>query len=632
MWIEEGPEPPSPGPRPHTPFSPSDGAASSKRGHHGVPRREVSQGRTLQGESVLDPQAPCSCLQGPDPLRFQGLREGLGLQGDGKGASKRTGAAHKVHTRLSACPEHRRSPQAILSACPEHRRSPQAILSTCPEHRRSPQAILSACPEHRQSPQAILRACPEHRRSPQAILSACPEHRRSPQAILSACPAHRRSPQAILSACPEHRRSPQAILSACPAHRRSPQAILRGSRVCLVPLWPCSLRHTHQFWVPTPVLQGGNTQALPARYTHLGPTSTPHILPFEVSNARPGKRPAPSLWKSPLLCQPWHALARPPAITPASTRQRVDLQWPKGLGVSARLPPFLELAAETPELHQTPMNPGETPGSERGACLFRVTQQIPETVLYLHFRPEAWSDAFSLDVASGLGAPLEGVRVELEVLPAAIPLEAQNFSVPEGGSHTLAPPLLHVTGPYFPTLPGLSLQVLEPPRHGALQKEDGPQARTLSAFSWREVEEQVIRYVHDGSETLTDGFVLMANTSETDRQSHPVAFTVAVLPVNDQPPVLTTNTALQQVKATAWLPKLLPLVPQQSRAPIRQGWKWRPRHGLEPLMAAQVVLLEQKGPAFTKPTWQGFERQLLGGILPGQEPLKVPQRADLGCL
>ncbi|XP_021523907.2 chondroitin sulfate proteoglycan 4 [Aotus nancymaae] len=176
-------------------------------------------------------------------------------------------------------------------------------------------------------------------------------------------------------------------------------------------------------------------------------------------------------------------------------------------------------------------------------------------VLYLHSRPEAWSDAFSLDVASGLGAPLEGVRVELEVLPAAIPLEAQNFSVPEGGSRTLAPPLLRVAGPYFPTLPGLSLQVLEPPRHGVLQKEDGPQARTLSAFSWREVEEQLIRYVHDGSETLTDSFVLMANASETDRQSHPVAFTVTVLPVNDQPPVLTTNTGLQMWEgATAPIP------------------------------------------------------------------------------
>lgn len=108
-------------------------------------------------------------------------------------------------------------------------------------------------------------------------------------------------------------------------------------------------------------------------------------------------------------------------------------------------------------------------------------------VLYLHSRPEAWSDTFSLDVASGLGTPLEGVLMELEVLPAAIPLEAQNFSVPEGGTRTLAPPLLRIIGPYFPTLPGLNLQVLEPPQHGALQREEGPQDRTLGTFSWREV-------------------------------------------------------------------------------------------------------------------------------------------------
>ncbi|XP_027781951.2 chondroitin sulfate proteoglycan 4 [Marmota flaviventris] len=166
-------------------------------------------------------------------------------------------------------------------------------------------------------------------------------------------------------------------------------------------------------------------------------------------------------------------------------------------------------------------------------------------VLYLHSRPEAWRDTFSLDVTSGLGAPLEGILMELEVLPTAIPLEAQNFSVPEGGTRTLAPPLLRVTGPYFPTLPSLNLQVLEPPQHGALQREEQAQDGTLSTFSWKEVEEQLIRYVHDGSETLTDSFVLVANASEVDRQSHPVTFAITILPVNDQPPVLITNTGLQ---------------------------------------------------------------------------------------
>ncbi|KAL4701270.1 hypothetical protein H8959_015274 [Pygathrix nigripes] len=64
------------------------------------------------------------------------------------------------------------------------------------------------------------------------------------------------------------------------------------------------------------------------------------------------------------------------------------------------------------------------------------------------------------------------------------------------------------------------------------------------------VEEQLICYVHKGSETLTDSFVLMANVSEMDRQSHPVAFTVTILPVNGQPANLTTNSGLQPLPGT----------------------------------------------------------------------------------
>ncbi|XP_006866624.1 PREDICTED: chondroitin sulfate proteoglycan 4 [Chrysochloris asiatica] len=187
-------------------------------------------------------------------------------------------------------------------------------------------------------------------------------------------------------------------------------------------------------------------------------------------------------------------------------------------------------------------------------------------VLYLHSRPEAWRDVFSLDVASSLGATLEDIHMELEVLPATIPLETQNFSVPEGGSRTLAPPLLHITGPYFPMLLGLKLQVLEAPQHGTLQREEEPQDQTLWAFSWREVQQQLIRYVHDGSETLTDSFVLVANASEIDRQSRPAVFTITVVPVNDQPPVLTTNTGLQ-----IWEGATAPIPPEALRGTDRDS-------------------------------------------------------------
>ncbi|XP_077636586.1 chondroitin sulfate proteoglycan 4 [Crocuta crocuta] len=227
-------------------------------------------------------------------------------------------------------------------------------------------------------------------------------------------------------------------------------------------------------------------------------------------------------------------------------------------------------------------------------------------VLYLHSRPEAWSDAFSLDVASGVGAPLEGVRVELEVLPAAIPLETQNFSVPEGGSRTLAPPLLRVTGPYFPTLPGLDLQVLEPPQHGALRREEGPQEGTLGAFSWKEVEQQLIRYVHDGSETLTDSFVLVANASEMDRQSHPVAFTITILPVNDQPPILTTNTGLKM-----WEGATVPFPPETLRATDSDSGPEDLVYTIEQPSNGQVVLRAAPGTEVRSFT----QAQLEGGLV-----------------
>ncbi|XP_032721005.1 LOW QUALITY PROTEIN: chondroitin sulfate proteoglycan 4 [Lontra canadensis] len=227
-------------------------------------------------------------------------------------------------------------------------------------------------------------------------------------------------------------------------------------------------------------------------------------------------------------------------------------------------------------------------------------------VLYLHSRPEAWSDAFSLDVSSGLGAPLEGVRVELEVLPAAIPLETHNFSVPEGGTRTLGPPLVRVLGPYFPALPGLELQVLEPPRHGALRREDGPQEGTLGTFSWKEVEQQLIHYVHDGSETLTDSFVLVANASEVDRQSHPEAFTVTILPVNDQPPILTTNTGLKM-----WEGATVPFPPEALRGTDNDSGPEDLVYTIEQPSNGQVVLRAAPGTEVHSFT----QAQLDGGLV-----------------
>ncbi|XP_063099516.1 chondroitin sulfate proteoglycan 4 isoform X2 [Cavia porcellus] len=105
-----------------------------------------------------------------------------------------------------------------------------------------------------------------------------------------------------------------------------------------------------------------------------------------------------------------------------------------------------------------------------------------------------------------------------------------------------------------------------------------------------EVEEQQIRYVHDGSEVLTDSFILVANASEMDRQSQPVTFTVTILPINDQPPVLTTNMGLQ-----LWEGATVPIPAEALRATDSDSGPEDLVYSIEQPSNGQVVLRAAPG-------------------------------------
>ena len=54
-----------------------------------------------------------------------------------------------------------------------------------------------------------------------------------------------------------------------------------------------------------------------------------------------------------------------------------------------------------------------------------------------------------------------------------------------------------------------------------------------------------VRYVHDGSETREDDFLLMAKLRASDRQSGVKVISVTVIPTNDQLPNVVVNRKLQ---------------------------------------------------------------------------------------
>uniref|UniRef100_H3B570 Chondroitin sulfate proteoglycan 4 n=2 Tax=Latimeria chalumnae TaxID=7897 RepID=H3B570_LATCH len=162
-------------------------------------------------------------------------------------------------------------------------------------------------------------------------------------------------------------------------------------------------------------------------------------------------------------------------------------------------------------------------------------------VLYMHSKADQQVDQFTVDVTNGFKM-LEGIQVFIEILPGVIPLETQNITLEEGSSETLNEDVLTFSNRYFTDL-NLEFIILEQPKHGAIRHSGKPE--NLFFFSWAEVEQGLITYMHDGSETQTDGFTIIANATEIDRHSEPMRISVTVTPINDETPVVVVNAGLQ---------------------------------------------------------------------------------------
>ncbi|MGH0115315.1 UNVERIFIED_CONTAM: hypothetical protein FKN15_006743 [Acipenser sinensis] len=152
------------------------------------------------------------------------------------------------------------------------------------------------------------------------------------------------------------------------------------------------------------------------------------------------------------------------------------------------------------------------------------------------------SDAFTVDVTNGITS-VENIQVLLEIIPNMIPLQVKNIMLMEGGSKALNKDILSVSDQYYSSV-NIDLIVDEPPRHGALRypaRDD----YVVPFFTWNEVDQGLISYHHDGSDTEFDSFTLIALAAEIDRNSRPVTVNITIIPLDDDPPRVTVNTGLE---------------------------------------------------------------------------------------
>nr|XP_051709429.1 chondroitin sulfate proteoglycan 4 isoform X2 [Oryctolagus cuniculus] len=179
---------------------------------------------------------------------------------------------------------------------------------------------------------------------------------------------------------------------------------------------------------------------------------------------------------------------------------------------------------------------------ERSPLVFTQQDVNAGHILYIQTVPGQQQDRFSLDVMTG-SQVVSAVEILVDIVPKWIPLEVRNFTVQEGGSKALLQDHLKIPSQYFEGL-DCEFVLLEPPKHGYIESSDLPRIK-LMKFTRKQVENELIYYVHDDSEELLDNFTIFVNSSELGKQSLPQTLYVTVESINDEAPVITANKILQ---------------------------------------------------------------------------------------
>ncbi|NWU66877.1 CSPG4 protein, partial [Pterocles burchelli] len=182
-------------------------------------------------------------------------------------------------------------------------------------------------------------------------------------------------------------------------------------------------------------------------------------------------------------------------------------------------------------------------GADQRPVLSFTQQDVDEgKVQYVQTVSDQLHDHFSLDVSNGVRT-VSGIDISVDIIPRMIPLEVQNFTVTEGGSKALVEDHLKISSRHFA---GLSCEfiLIEQPKHGYVENSRAPGIK-LTTFSRKQMEQELIYYVHDDSEELMDNFTVIVNNTELWKQSLPRTVFVTVTAVNDEVPVIKVNRILQ---------------------------------------------------------------------------------------
>jgi hypothetical protein len=160
---------------------------------------------------------------------------------------------------------------------------------------------------------------------------------------------------------------------------------------------------------------------------------------------------------------------------------------------------------------------------------------------YRHDGSETTADLFDFTVSDGTHAlPAASFKVTITPVddPPTLALN-DGLTVLEGAEAAIGPGQLRAAD-VDTSAAQLTFLVQTAPTHGALRKAGAP-LTAEGSFAQADLDAGRITYAHDGSETMSDSFVVVLGDGTTTLA--PATFAATVTPVDD-PPTLATNAGL----------------------------------------------------------------------------------------
>lgn len=148
------------------------------------------------------------------------------------------------------------------------------------------------------------------------------------------------------------------------------------------------------------------------------------------------------------------------------------------------------------------------------------------------------SDYFMFDVTNGIYW-LRDLVLKIVIIPENLYMKTQNLHVEEGKFVKLSPEFMT---PYSEYYVGkiIEYKILELPRFGSIRSG---KSSKINRFTQKQLEAGVVQYIHSGSEDHFDTMKLVALGK--NKESLPFILNIEIQPVNDEVPIITTNTGLQ---------------------------------------------------------------------------------------